>query len=72
MSIYELSRDQIAELKANYLVELANEGAFSEALGTDYGEPTQGDLMEADRIVPDEVVFGVFAGTEFSEEDFSC
>ena len=70
MTIHELNRDQLSELKANYLVELANEGTFAEVVGVDYDAPSWGDMANADEIVPDDVIFEQYAGTEFSEDDF--
>lgn len=70
MNVYDLTRDQLAELKANYLCRLADEGTFAEMLGVDYNEPSWGDLANADEIVPDDVIFEEYAATDFVEEDF--
>ena len=51
------------------MTQLADEGDFAE-FGVDYDEPSYGDLANADEIVPDDVVFREWEGTEFVEEDF--
>lgn len=72
MNVRELTREQLTELKGNYLIDLANEGRFAEAPGVDYDFPSWGDMANADEIVPDEVIFEEYGGTEFTEEDFFC
>ena len=72
MNVHELSREQLTELKQNYLCQLADEGTFSEIAGRDYDEPSYGDLADADEIVPDDVIFRNYEGVDFVEEDFSC
>lgn len=70
MDVYELSREQLTELKERYLMQLADEGTFAEVLGVDYDSPSFGDLANADEIVPDCVVFNQFDCTCFVPEDF--
>ena len=60
MGVTELSKDQLIELKQNYLCE-SNEGNVS------YGE-----LANADSLVEDSVIFDVYGGFIFSEDDFLC
>lgn len=71
MNVHDLTREQISQLKANYLCRLADEGTFAEILGVDYDEPSWGDLANADTIVPDDVIFEEYADTFFVYEDFA-
>lgn len=68
----ELTREQIIELKQNYLTQLSNEGNYADVLGCDYDEPSYEDLANADDIVPDDVIFEHYEGTDFSSDDFFC
>ena len=70
MTVTELNREQLIQLKQRYLTELADEGTFAEILDVDYDEPSYGDLANADEIVPDDVVFRNWEGVNFVEEDF--
>lgn len=74
MTVYELSREQLIELKQNYMFLLANEGMFGEVVFNDpkWDEPDYDDLVRADLLIPDNVIFEHYAGTIFSEDDFSC
>lgn len=63
MTVYELNRDQLEELKQNYLTEKMDERGES---------PSWGDLADADSIISDHEIFAVYDGTEFSNDDFSC
>ena len=57
MKVTELTREQLAELKRNYLIETRD--------GVSWGE-----LADADELVPDALVFEVYAGTDFVPDDF--
>lgn len=70
MTVHELNRDQLIQLKQNYLCQLADEGCYAEVRGVDYNEPSYGDLMLADEIVPDDVIFRNYDDVYFTEEDF--
>ena len=72
MTIKELSKDQLHELKEIYLMKLADEGTFAEVMDVDYDEPSYGDLSNADDIVPDDVIFREYDGIDFVEDDFFC
>lgn len=72
MNVTELSREQIVELKGDYLCRLADEGTFAEVMGVDYDAPSWGDMANADEIVPDDVIFEEYAGTDFVPDDFCC
>ena len=72
MDVLELSREQLIELKQDYLEQLANEGTFAEVLDVDYDEPSYWDLANADDIVPDDVIFRQYEGVDFVTDDFFC
>lgn len=62
MSVDELTRDQMVQLKQQMLQEENNENGE----GTSWGE-----LAVADGLVSDERVREHYAGTDFSPEDFT-
>ena len=70
MTVQELSREQLTELKEHYLVELDNCGELEEVAGID--TISYGVLADIDEIVPDEVVFNHYDGIDFVEDDFFC
>ena len=72
MSTNELSREQMHELKCNYMAELVDEGTFAEVMGCDYDEPSYSDLANADELISDEFIHEHYADFEFSEDDFFC
>ena len=63
MKVTELSREQLIQLKQAYMTELAGE--------EDCGEPSWEDLAMVDEMVPDDVIFDNYEGTDFTEEDFT-
>ena len=72
MDVHDLSREQLIELKQNYLTQLADEGSFAEVLDVDYDEPSYRDIAMADEIVPDCVIFKNYEGVCFVPDDFFC
>jgi len=70
MTVQELSREQLTELKEHYLVELDNEGTLEEITGLD--AIYYGVLADIDEVVPDEVIFDHYDGIDFVEDDFFC
>lgn len=63
MSVYELNREQLIQLKQNYIME-QNEAD---------GKSTYwSDLADADDIVTDEEIFGAYGGYAFTEDDFAA
>lgn len=70
MNVTELNREQLTFLKQAYMTQLADEGAFAEVFEVDYDEPSYADLANADELVPDDVIFDHYKGTDFVEEDF--
>lgn len=71
MKVTELNREQLVQLKQAYMTQLADEGTFAEVFEADYGEPSWEDLAMVDEMVPDDVIFDKYEGTEFVEEDFT-
>lgn len=66
MTVRELNKEQLDELKQAYAAQLANCGEDKEVLGISYGE-----LADATEI-PDEMVFNHYEGITFSADDFFC
>lgn len=56
MTVYDLTRDQLIDLKQYMLI--------------DQGSPSWGELAEADEIISDDAVYSEFDGCYFTEEDF--
>lgn len=71
MNVQDLNREQLTFLKQAYMTQLADEGTFAEMFDVDYDEPSWEDLERADELVPDDVIFDHYEGTEFVEEDFA-
>ena len=72
MEVRELSKEQMHELKENYLIKLADEGTFAEVVGVDYDAPSYEDLSNADEIIPDDAIFREYEGVDFVPDDFFC
>jgi hypothetical protein len=70
MTVHELNREQMLELKQNYLEQLADEGNYADVLNVDYDEPSYWDLANADEIVPDDIIFAHYEDTYFVPDDF--
>lgn len=62
MTVYDLNRDQLIEVKQHMLVERLDERGES---------PSWGELADADDIISDEEVYEEYGGTYFSPADFS-
>lgn len=58
MTVHELSRDQLIELKQHMLCE--------------QGSPSYGELADADELISDEKVFEEYCDTDFVKDDFFC
>lgn len=73
MTVQELNREQLIQLKQAYLSKLDDEGTLNEVL---YNDPdndeglSYGELANADTLIPDEVVFNEYRGIHFTEDDF--
>ena len=63
MTVRQLSRDQLTELKQKMVSD--------EIYNTEGRTASYGELAEAESI-PDEKVFAHYDGTEFVEDDFFC
>lgn len=72
MTIKDLSKDQLYELKQRYLMKLADEGTSAEVMDVDYDEPSYEDLANAGDTVPDDVIEREYEGVCFVENDFFC
>ena len=72
MDVRDLSREQLVELKQNYMTELVNEGTFAEVMNREYDEPSYGDLAEADELISDDFIFEHYADISFVPDDFFC
>jgi len=72
MTVKDLPRECLTELKQRYLVMLADNGVYAEIMEVDYDEPSQYDLENADEIVPDDVVFYNYDDVGFIPDDFFC
>ena len=59
MSVYELSNNQLIELKQHYLCEVQENVSY-------------GELCDADDIISDEEIFQAYSRTDFSSDDFMC
>lgn len=59
MTVYELNRNQIVELKQSYLTENNNSVSYEE-------------LANADTLVSDNTIFNKYNNVDFSKDDFSC
>ena len=72
MSVRELSREQLEELKQDYMAELVNEGTFREVMNADCDEPSWGHLAMADELISDEFIFDHYSCFDFGNDDFFC
>lgn len=66
MTVKDLSREQLNELKQAYATQLSDCGENEEVLGISYEE-----LVDSTEI-PDEVIFNHYGGVIFTEYDFFC
>lgn len=66
MTVRELNREQLDELKQTYACQLRDCGEDEEVIGISYQE-----LVDALRI-PDEVIFEHYDDIWFVEDDFFC
>lgn len=60
MTVRELNKDQMNELKCRYYSEKTDE------------DLSYSEMLDIDTIVSDEEVFNEYADTYFSEDDFAC
>ena len=72
MTVRELSREELIELKENYMIKLSDENRYAERFGVDWNTPSYGELYKADDLVSDDEVFDEYGGVDFTSEDFYC
>jgi hypothetical protein len=60
MKVMELTRNELIELKINYLAEMQD------------GEVSFGEMAEADLIVSDATIFDYYGNIDFVKDDFFC
>lgn len=72
MTVRELNRDQLHELKQTYYSELVNEGIFAEVMGVVINEPSYEMIASIDEYVSDEFIYEHYDGCSFTEDDFFC
>ena len=58
MTVYDLNRDQLIELKQRYYTENVNEN------------PSYGELLDVDDLVSDKEVYDEYANIDFVPDDF--
>ena len=77
MTVYELNRSQLIELKQNYLTRLSDEGVMNEVI---YNKPdldeagvgvSYEELADADNLVDDDIIYNEYKDNVFSEDDFT-
>ena len=66
MTVQELNREQLNELKQVYACQLADCGEDEEVMGVSYKELTDASF------IPDDVIFNHYDGINFTEDDFFC
>lgn len=74
MTVQELTREQLIELKVAYLFELDSEGTLSEVIYGDSEDDSRlswGEIANADNLIPDDVIIEHYNGTAFVPEDFT-
>lgn len=72
MTVYELTREQLCELKERYMIMAAEQGDYSELFGVTWDFPSWGEIAMCDELVPDEVIFENYELYTFGEDDFFC
>ena len=72
VTVHDLCRECLVELKRDYLSQLAECGFYAEVMDVDYDEPSMADLAQADLLISDEVIFEHYDGVIFTPDDFFC
>lgn len=62
MTVRELTRDQLNNLKQSYLVDAMD--------AADGRSPSYGELADASETISDEEIYSAYDGVEFTEDDF--
>lgn len=63
MTVQDLNREQLQQVKVNYYTNDCNEPD---------GPLSYGDILGIDNIVSDEEVYEAYAGVDFVKDDFFC
>ncbi len=63
MTVTELTRDEMIELKGRYYTELLDKVGES---------PGYGDIAAVDSLVDDKTIYEVYEGVDFVKDDFFC
>ena len=66
MTVSELNQEQYKELCQRYITE------FWTDLVDGTNEPSYYDLVHADELVSEDVIYRYYDGIEFTEDDFFC
>lgn len=66
MHVTELSREELDELKYQYVDQLYDAGEYDDVIGIGYGEIV--DALD----IPDDIVFAHYDDIDFTEDDFFC
>ena len=66
MTVRDLNREQLDELKQAYACQLMDCGEDEEVMGIGYEE-----LVDAS-FIPDDIIFNHYDGVWFTAEDFFC
>ena len=64
MTVKQLNRDMLVELKERYLMEKLDE--------KENRTPSWGELADADEIVSDDTIYKEYEGYDFCVDDFFC
>lgn len=64
MTVKQLNRDMLVELKERYLMEKLDE--------KENRTPSWGELADADEAVSDETIYKEYEGYDFGVDDFFC
>lgn len=72
MTVFELNREQLEELKINYYSDLVNEGTFAEIMGCPFDEPSYEHIIFVNDYISDAFIMEHYEGVDFTKDDFFC
>lgn len=74
MTVKELNRDQLTELKEKYLYDLYERNEVEDVLGYTQRckSPSWSELEDVNDIISDEMIEEYYEGVVFSNDDFFC
>lgn len=70
MTVHDLNRNQIEELKVAYAMQLSDCGELEEIAGVD--TVSMDVIADINNIISDEIIYTHYDGIYFVEEDFFC